>query len=163
MKLLAIIGLALMCVIAISEAHGNGRNGKNIAQKYGQSKYNGLRSRKFGGGYGVGKKVPTNYQGYQGRLGPYQYRLGRYRFGNYRYGRYGHQYRLGYRRYGQKNSLGYGYKKGSAFYDEKEQDASGITQGNMVFSDTGDTVKGMDLAYTVEKVNCDMAILAKTS
>ena len=125
MKLLAIIGLALMCVIAISEAHGNGRNGKNIAQKYGQSKYNGLRSRKFGGGYGVGKKVPTNYQGYQGRLGPYQYRLGRYRFGNYRYGRYGHQYRLGYRRYGQKNSLGYGYKKGSAFYDEKEQDASG--------------------------------------
>ena len=80
MKLLAIIGLALMCVIAISEAHGNGRNGKNIAQKYGQSKYNGLRSRKFGGGYGVGKKVPTNYQGYQGRLGPYQYRLGRYRF-----------------------------------------------------------------------------------
>ena len=53
MKLLVIIGLALTCVIAISEAHGNGKNGKNIAQKYGLSKYNGLRSGKFGGGYGV--------------------------------------------------------------------------------------------------------------
>ena len=53
MKLLVIIGLALTCVIAISEAHGKGKNGKNIAQKYGPSKYNGLRSGKFGGGYGV--------------------------------------------------------------------------------------------------------------
>ena len=95
-----------MYVIGISDAHGNGNNIKNIAQKFGPSKYNGLRSGKSGGGYGLGKKFPKNYQGYQGRLEPYQYRFGRSRFGNYIYGRC--QYRLGYRRYGQKNSLGYG-------------------------------------------------------
>ena len=51
-------------------------------------------------------------------------RFGSYRFGNYRYGRYGHQYRRGHKRYEQINSLGYGYKKGSAFYDEGKQDES---------------------------------------
>lgn len=140
-----------MYVIGISDAHGNGNNIKNIAQKFGPSKYNGLRSGKSGGGYGLGKKFPKNYQGYQGRLEPYQYRFGRSRFGNYIYGRC--QYRLGYRRYGQKNSLGYGYKERSAFYDMEEQDRLGKdTQGNMVFSDTGDTANGMDLRYTEEKV-----------
>ena len=140
-----------MCVIGISDAHGNGNNIKNIAQKFGPSKYNGLRSGKCGGGYWLGKKFLKNYQGYQGRLEPYQYRFGRSRFGNYRYGWC--QYRLGYRRHGQKNSLGYGHKKRSAFYDMEEQDTLGTdTQGNMIFFDTGDTANGMDLRYTEEKV-----------
>ena len=126
MKLLTIIGLVLTCVIAVSEAHVYGKNGKNIAQKYGSSNYNGLRSGKIGVGHGVRYKVPNNYQGYQGKLGPHQYRFGRYRFGNYRYGRFGQRYGLGYGRYGQ-NYLRSGYKngyKGKAYYDEEEQDAS---------------------------------------
>ena len=36
----------------------------------------------------LNKKFATNYQDYQGRLGPYQFRFGRHRFGNYRYGNY---------------------------------------------------------------------------
>ena len=126
MKLLTIIGLVLTCVIAVSEAHVYGKNGKNIAQKYGSSNYNGLRSGKIGVGHGVRYKVPNNYQGYQGKLGPHQYRFGRYRFGNYRYSRFGQRYGLGYGRYGQ-NYLRSGYKngyKGKAYYDEEEQDAS---------------------------------------
>ena len=126
MKLLIIIGLVLTCVIAVSEAHGYPKNGKNIAQKYGPSKYNGFRSGKIGVGHRVGYKVPIKYQGYQGKLGPHQYRFGRYRFGSYRYGRYGQRYGLGYGRYG-RNYLGYGYNKGhnrKVFYDEEKEDAS---------------------------------------
>ena len=126
MKLLTIVGLVLTCVFAVSEAHVYGKNGKNIAQKYGPNNYNGLRSGKIGVGHGVGYKVPNNYQGYQGKLGPHQYRFGRYRFGNYRYGRFGQRYGLGYGRYGQ-NYLRYGYNKGrnrKVYYDEEEQDAS---------------------------------------
>ena len=126
MKLLTIVGLVLTCVFAVSEAHVYGKNGKNIAQKYRPNNYNGLRSGKIGVGHGVGYKVPNNYQGYQGKLGPHQYRFGRYRFGNYRYGRFGQRYGLGYGRYGQ-NYLRYGYNKGrnrKVYYDEEEQDAS---------------------------------------
>ena len=126
MKLLTIIGLVLTCVIAVSEAHGYGKNGKSIAQKYGPSKYNGLRSGKIGVGQGVGYKVPNNYQGYQGNLRAHQYRLEGTGLANYRYGRYGQRYGLGYGRYG-RNYLGYRYNKGhnrKVYYDEEEQDAS---------------------------------------